>query len=222
MTSGLRARKKQQARRAIAQAAWALFAEHGFDRVTVAQIAAAADVAVATVFNYFPTKEALVFDGMQAYEDGLLLAVRDRPAGQSALAAVAGYLAAGSERAMLPQTGPTIAVAARMIQGSRTLRLREQEILDEKTRDLAVMLGRQTGASPDDPVPVAAAHALMGVHRTVLQGTRSAALAGATGAKLAAEVTRLVTSAVDVLDRGLGTYAQAGTERTTEPSHPQQ
>ena len=39
-----------------------LFAEHGFDAVTVDQVAAAADVAKKTVFNYFPTKEDLVFE----------------------------------------------------------------------------------------------------------------------------------------------------------------
>jgi AcrR family transcriptional regulator len=53
---GLRERKKRQTRLAISDVAMGLFAERGFDRVTVADVAKAADVSVNTVFNYFPTK----------------------------------------------------------------------------------------------------------------------------------------------------------------------
>ena len=60
-TEGLRERKKRQTREAIAQAAMALFVARGFDAVTVADVARAADVSEKTVFNYFPAKEDLVF-----------------------------------------------------------------------------------------------------------------------------------------------------------------
>ena len=59
---GRRERKKQQTRQAISDVATALFLERGFDAVTVAEVARAADVAVQTVFNHFPTKEDLFFD----------------------------------------------------------------------------------------------------------------------------------------------------------------
>ena len=59
-TEGLRERKKRQTHEAIAEAAMALFVEHGFDAVTVADVARAADVSEKTVFNYFPAKEDLV------------------------------------------------------------------------------------------------------------------------------------------------------------------
>jgi AcrR family transcriptional regulator len=59
---GRRERKKQQTRQAISDVATTLFIEHGFDAVTVADVARAADVAVQTVFNHFPTKEDLFFD----------------------------------------------------------------------------------------------------------------------------------------------------------------
>ena len=65
-----------------------LFAQRGFDRVTVAEVAAAADVSEKTVYNYFPTKEDLFFDEVPAREEALVAAVRGRRAGESILAAL--------------------------------------------------------------------------------------------------------------------------------------
>jgi AcrR family transcriptional regulator len=59
---GLRERKKHATRQAISNIATGLFLERGFDEVTVAEIAEAANVAKMTVFNYFPRKEDLFFD----------------------------------------------------------------------------------------------------------------------------------------------------------------
>jgi AcrR family transcriptional regulator len=73
--AGLRERKKQRTRWLIGRTAWDLFAERGFERVTVAAVARGADVSEATVFNYFKTKEALVFDDMEAFGAALLSAV---------------------------------------------------------------------------------------------------------------------------------------------------
>ena len=59
MTTGLRERKKRQTRQEISDIATALFARHGFDAVTISQVAEAAGVAKMTVTNYFPRKEDL-------------------------------------------------------------------------------------------------------------------------------------------------------------------
>src|SRR4029450_4317992 len=69
---GLRERKKEQTRQLIAQTAWRLFADRGFDGVTVAEVARQAEVAVATVFNYFPTKEDLFYERLEAFEARLM------------------------------------------------------------------------------------------------------------------------------------------------------
>ena len=58
--AGLRARKKARTRDAIADAAISLFLAHGFDQVSVADIAAAAEVSKPTLFRYFTAKEDLV------------------------------------------------------------------------------------------------------------------------------------------------------------------
>src|SRR3954466_7134018 len=89
---GLRERKKQRTRELIADTARRLFAERGFERVTVAEIAREAEVAEATVFNYFPTKEDLFYSRLAAFEDELLEALRRRPAGTSVAAAFAEFL----------------------------------------------------------------------------------------------------------------------------------
>jgi AcrR family transcriptional regulator len=81
---GRRERKKQQTRQAISDVATALFLERGFDAVTVAEVARAADVAVQTVFNHFPTKEDLFFDD-DGWWRGPARAVLDAPEGADPL-----------------------------------------------------------------------------------------------------------------------------------------
>src|ERR1700748_2407703 len=88
MATGLRERRKQEARQAIAGAAMALFEDRGFDEVTIAQVADAAGVAKMTVTNYFPRKEDLVFDRAEAVIRHLADVIAARAPGESMLAAV--------------------------------------------------------------------------------------------------------------------------------------
>ena len=86
--ASLRSRKKQRTRQEIAAAAMALFAKRGFDSVTVADIARAAEVSEQTVYNYYKTKESLVFDEDEAFEARFIAMVRDRPRTKSVIEAV--------------------------------------------------------------------------------------------------------------------------------------
>ena len=58
---GLRERKKQRTRQTIVDVATRLFAEHGYSETTLGEVAAEAEVALSTIFNYFPTKADIVF-----------------------------------------------------------------------------------------------------------------------------------------------------------------
>jgi AcrR family transcriptional regulator len=85
---GLRERKKHRTRREISDVATRLFERDGFETVTLAQIANAADVSVKTIFNYFGSKEDLYFDRAAELRNSLVSTVRDRAAGTSVLDAL--------------------------------------------------------------------------------------------------------------------------------------
>lgn len=80
---GLREQKKKQTRKAISDMATRLFIERGYHEVTTAEIAKRAEVSVPTLFNYFPTKESLVFDEDSESEEQLVNTVLNRKKGQS-------------------------------------------------------------------------------------------------------------------------------------------
>jgi AcrR family transcriptional regulator len=87
MAAGLRERKKQQTRRAISDAATALFMRNGFDNTTLGEVAAVVGVSEQTVLNYFPTKTDLFFDEEDWYR-GPPQAIRQRGDAESTSAAV--------------------------------------------------------------------------------------------------------------------------------------
>nr|WP_030902395.1 TetR family transcriptional regulator [Streptomyces sp. NRRL F-5126] len=115
---GLRERKKQRTREAISQAAIALFLEHGFNQVSVAQVAEAAEVSKRTLFAYFPAKEDLVTHRLADHETEIARVVRARPPQSAPLAAVRDHFLRGL-RERDPITGlndvPEVRALHRMI-----------------------------------------------------------------------------------------------------------
>jgi AcrR family transcriptional regulator len=208
---GLRERKKQRTRQAIAEAAFALFTDRGFDDVTVAEVARRADVSEATVFNYFPAKEDLVFSRLEVFEAALVEAIRSRPAGRSVTGAFgelirrpAGLLATNE-----PEAGRRLAAVSRIVAGSPALRRRERQVYDDYTHALAGLIAEETAAKPTDIEPWVVANALIGVHRSVVEYVRAQVLAGRTGPALARRLRVQVERALAVLDRGLAGYGVA-------------
>ena len=76
--TGLRERKKKRTHETILNAALALFVEHGFDQVSITQVADAAEVSRRTLFSYFPTKEDLVTFRLSDHETESARVVRAR------------------------------------------------------------------------------------------------------------------------------------------------
>ena len=85
---GLRDQKKAKTRKMISDLATKLFVKKGYDAVTTAEIARLAEVSVPTLFNYFPTKEALVFDEDLEREEQLVRCVVERKKGTNAFDAL--------------------------------------------------------------------------------------------------------------------------------------
>jgi AcrR family transcriptional regulator len=96
--AGLRERKRQRTHDAVSAAAIALFLEHGFDRVSVADIAAAAEISKPTLFRYFASKEDLVLHRCADHEGEAARVVRQRPAHQTPLAALHEHFLDGLAR----------------------------------------------------------------------------------------------------------------------------
>jgi AcrR family transcriptional regulator len=93
IATGLRESNKARTRLAISDVATRLFIERGFEHVTVAEVAEAAQVSVKTVFNYFSSKEELFFDRADAVLTALIDAIRERPLGTTMLDALRRVLA---------------------------------------------------------------------------------------------------------------------------------
>ena len=208
---GLRELKKQQTRQLIADTAWRLFADRGFDRVTVAEVAREAQVAEATVFNYFPTKEDLFYHRLEAFEAGLVEAVAAREAGEPALAAVRRYLLASDGLLTQAAAGDADALQRlrtvnRVIAASPALLAREQQAIARIADDLADLLAAETGATAHDLRPQAAANALIGVQRALLDYTRRRVLADEAPERLYADLRGLAQRAFALLEEGLGGY----------------
>jgi AcrR family transcriptional regulator len=207
---GLRERKKRQTRQAIAAAAYEMFAERGFDGVTVAAVARRADVSEATVFNYFPTKEDLVYGRLEEFEAVLVRAARERAPGQSVIAAVGAVLmdVRGLLGASDPDAHARLVTVNRIIAASPSLLARERQIYDRYTRALASVIVDEGAAGPDDVEPWVVANAIIGVHRGLVDYVRRNVLAGKGGPSLARRVRAQAERALAVLDRGLAGYPE--------------
>src|SRR3954453_12037237 len=211
-----RARKKARTIEEIRTAARAMFAARGFESVTIADIAAAADVAVQTVFNHFPTKEDLFFDGRTPWVDGAAEAVRSRPASVPPLRALREYLVGTVAVLADPQADEARRSFVATIEASSTLRARELEGVREAERRLCealVEVWTSDGADPrpEHPETVAAliAATWLAAARVLVLSRRPAILAADRDTGDASFET-LAGEVLDRLEQGLGTLEDLG------------
>ncbi len=205
---GLRERRRQQTRATIIEAAAELFAERGFDAVSVVEIAQRAGVVEKTVFNHFPVKEGLVFEADPPMRAALLETVRTRPAGESVSAAAGTFVVRAMSGLGAPEAAAGVAEMARVIRGSRTLQVREREILGELTTALAELIAEETQAEPGELAPWLAAHAVLSLYAALLELARDRVLAGVSGPELSAELRARGERGLALLQFGLAGYAK--------------
>ncbi|WP_330305668.1 MULTISPECIES: helix-turn-helix domain-containing protein [unclassified Streptomyces] len=205
---GLRERKKLQTAMRIYRTAVELFAERGFDNVSVQEIADAAEVSKMTVFNYFGTKEDLVFLPMEEHFGDAARAVRDRQPGESAVEAVRRHFLEMVE-SRDPAVGLNSEPFARQVRGlvMETPVLMERAFLaaQKGTRDLAAALAEETG---DLMLGTIAAAMLSAARNALIEEHHRRVDAGESVDTVAADAAERAERAFALVEHGLGDYAR--------------
>ncbi|MFI1948690.1 TetR/AcrR family transcriptional regulator [Streptomyces virginiae] len=208
--TGLRESKKQETRQLISDVATGLFLAQGFERTTIAEIAAAARVAKKTVTNYFPRKEDLALDHQDAFTASLASTVTGRQVGESASSALRrAFIDATATATADPVAGFSGPEFARMIADSPTLSARLRDLHDLREAALADALADATDAPRGDITPRTAAALLGAVHRTLFQRIQELTLTGQDNAQISATVIAEADSAFGLLEPALADYAEA-------------
>lgn len=158
--AGLRERKRAHSRATAVDTAMRLFAERGYDAVTVADICAAADIAPRTFFRYFPTKEDVLAEPARQMAGRLTEAIAAAPAGLAdaqvlagALQELAGYVVARREE---------LAVFFRAAAGASAVRTHPFLHLSSRERQITDQLAVRRGVAADWRTRLLVARALAG------------------------------------------------------------
>jgi AcrR family transcriptional regulator len=218
--SGLRERKKMLLRQQLSDTATRLFIEHGFDAVRVADIAEECGVSEATVFNYFPTKEALVLDRLAVTQASL-------PAGLAApgldpidatLELLAQELRFMTD-ALASQDDSRAAATAvlrfgDLIRATPSLRAYLSDMMDQYVSVAVGVLADRAGLSPEDPEPQIAARALLGLWHVQAESLRKHLRANNLN-HLQQDVTDDVRRAAHLIGVGLNRFGEF------QPSRPE-
>ena len=206
--TGLRESKKRQTRATIAQAAADLFRERGFTSVTVDDIAAAANVSRQTVFNYFPTKEQMLFDREEEILAALLAVVREQRDGASLVDAFRRHTRGFWERfAVTLAAGGETHGFWEIVRASPALRDYGEASFGRQAQRVGEEIARTWDRPPDDPVCQGLARALCGVNVAVLTSGLERLTCGEDPATVVSDLLARADEAYDLLENGLAAYA---------------
>ena len=210
--TGLRERKKAQSRLAISNLATMMFIERGFDHVTVAEVAAAADVSVATIFNYFETKEELFFDREGQIIEEQRRVIVERKAGETITSVLHREFLAAID-AGVPDLMAHDASFLRTIEGSAALRARLRLGFEKGEALLAETIAEETQAAAGDPTPQLVAAMLVAIQRTLMESAGAAALRGDAVASTKRRLRKACDRAFVLLEGGLRGYGRKKGDR---------
>jgi AcrR family transcriptional regulator len=211
---GLRERKKARTRQAISESAIALFLERGYDTVSVAQIAAAAEVSKRTLFAYFPSKDDLVLHRFADHEDEPARVVRQRGPGESPLDALHRHLRSRLDERD-PITGlcdiPQVVAFYRLIIDTPALAGAQVRYQSRGEDALTSALLETTEPAPDAELTARlTAVQVLAVLRTLADRNQRRISAGSRADDLAPEAAAAADHAFDLLRGGLAHYSGHG------------
>jgi AcrR family transcriptional regulator len=202
---GLRERKRRLTRQLISDAATTMFTTRGFDNVKISEVAERVGVSEKTVYNYFPTKEALVLDTADESIERLTQALRERRPEESMTDAVLRALKADTARfddapGELTEFIPKF---AQMINGTPTLRAAWLELHDRLANVVRDELAAQADVDPSEPEPAVAGRALVGLADVAFESRVRHITAGMRGQALRDAVNADLERAARLLEVGL-------------------
>ncbi len=222
---GLRERKKRLMRHQLSATATAMFMERGFDAVRIIEIADACGVSEKTVFNYFPTKEALLLDRFDETATALRAALQIPEAAplDAALGVLDGELdaliawLAGQGRP--GEAAATLKRFRELSVSTAGLRAHQSEMADRLASEVAAILAARAGVDVADPRPLIAAIALTGLwrvhaaslarHLTARHKPAEVREKVAADVRQAADIVRPALEALDTLRRRPATRRRA-------------
>jgi len=202
---GLRERKKRETRRLLSDTATRMFLARGFDAVRVAEVAAECGVSEKTVYNYFPTKESLVFDREEEITADLVAALRDRGPATSPVQAIVAYMAAEEHRHgdVPPEAIWMLRAFDDLVTSTPELVAAGRAMTSRIIGAIATELAQELELDPRDPEPLIVAHSLMGLWE-VRESCMSRRIdEGLAGEALQEAVRGDVARAARVLETGL-------------------
>ncbi|MEU1123645.1 TetR family transcriptional regulator [Streptomyces sp. NPDC005899] len=205
---GLRERKKRRTYQAVSETAISLFLERGFDKVSVAEVAAAAEISKPTLFRYFPSKEDLVLHRFADHEDEPARVVSGRAEGVRALDALHHHFLEGLERRD-PVTGlcdvPQVLAFHRLLYGTPSLVARLHAYQSRSEEALARAL------DPAAAVPARlAAGQIVAVLRILAEANWRRIAAGESAAEVYEDAVAAAELAFVQLRNGLGQVGVPG------------
>lgn len=225
-----RAQKKAQTRELVRTTAHRLFAERGYDSVTIADVARASDVAVQTVFNHFATKEELFFAGRVPWVEGVADAVRERAPGVGPLAALHAHLLELLSGQLTSMNCAEWRCFRATVEASEPLRTYERKLVfeaEDRLSDamLAAWQAPEEGGerAPLDPVitaPLTAAMWLAAV-RVLIREHRRQVREGFQAGEVAAAVEELGERLFAYMEAGSGAFHRLVHEPDDVPGLPE-
>ncbi len=197
--AGLRERKKARTHRLIAEVAARLFAELGYEQVTVTDIAREAEVSEQTVYNYFPTKDLLVTDRDQQIQSRLVELIRTRAPDVSPAAAIRDFVLADVDA--IPGTAPEVwrGELGYLAATSPTVHRLALEMINRQAEAITSAIS-DTTAVPESVAQLQGI-ALAGVFQIIISRVGHQAREGRPPKQIAQELRPIIAAALDELDR---------------------